>query len=388
MPKNNLKIAYLSTWPPRPCGIATFTSDLAHAIEKVNPKISWEVITIDEPGAKHDYDNRVTFVIKQDDFETYKKAAEYINNHNFDLVNLQHEYNLYGGELGEWILDFLSEIKIPIVTTFHTIPFPELFKGKNPKKKIKILKNIASESQKIVTMSRTGFLKLNKEYKIPSQKISIIPHGGPMIERIPIKRAKEKLGFSPSTYILSSYGLIGWDKNYEQIIKALPKIISIFPKTIFLICGQEHPVLSRDYYDFLKGLVRKLNLDKNVIFVAHYLTLKELIQYLQATDIFLHTSAILSLSSSGTLTYAIIAGRSIITTPFVYAKEVLKEKGIFVPLNDSDRLADEIIKVLKNPKEKNKKEEEMYRFGQNLLWPKMAKKYIDVFSKVIEGKNE
>jgi glycosyltransferase involved in cell wall biosynthesis len=382
-----LKIAYVSTWPPRECGIATFCQDLAKSIEKADPKISWQVIAINETGKKYRYDNKVKFQIDQEDFKTYQKAAEYINRSDINILSIQHEYGIFGGEVGEMIIDFINLVKKPIVTTIHSVPYPKLWKGINPKKKIKILKELGKQSEKLVAICHTGKDILTKEYQIPASKIEVIYHGGPEIKKVDLKTAKKKIGFSEDTNIIMSYGLLRPDKNYEQVINALPRILSRFPNTIFLICGEDHPTLGHDYYHLLQELIKKLNLEKKVIFIHKYLTLSEIIDYLRASDILTHTTYILNMASSGVLTYGMIAGKCIIATPFFYAKEVLAQnRGILIPVNDSEILAKRVIELLENPLAKQKMEKKISKFGQKFAWPRIGKRYLNLFQRVLHEK--
>jgi len=382
-----LKIAYLSTWPPRECGIATFCQDLATAIEKEDPKISWEVIAIDPSGEKLKYDKRVNFQIDQEKMADYQKAASYINNSEIDLLSIQHEYGIFGGEVGEMILDFINLVKKPIVVTVHSVPYPKLWRGINPKKKIKILKELGKRAEKLVAICHTGKDIMIKDYQIPASKIDVIYHGGPEIKRVDLKTAKKKIGFSENANIIMSYGLLRPDKNYEQVINALPQILSCFPNTFFLICGKDHPALGHNYYLSLQKLIKKLKLEKNVVFIHKYLTLAEIIDYLRASDILTHTSYILNMASSGVLTYGMIAGKCIIATPFFYAKEVLSQnRGILVPLNDSETLAKKVIELLKDPLAKQEMEKRMWKFGQNFSWSRVGRSYLNLFRRVINEK--
>jgi len=381
-----LKIAYLTTWLPRPCGIATFTKDMARNIQLVNPKIHWEVIALNEPGDKFKYDSRVKTQIYRDDFKTYQKAADYINNSNIDIVIVQYEFNLY--EPKGFLPEFLSLINKKIITIFHAVPFPELYRSEKIPKRIKALKEVSVKSHKIITMCQTARLKMIKDYNVPAKKIVVIPHGGPNFKRVSRESAKKKIGIPSSKIILSSFGLIRQNKNFEQVIEALKWVVPKFPEAQFFICGEEHPLMSRDYYSYLKKLVEELNLKQNVVFVNHFLTPEEIAKYLQATDIFIHSGNFLSMISSGTLTFAITAGKCILSTPFIYDKEILKQKrGFLFPVGKPKILAKKIINLLENPKLRKEAEDRAWLFGQDLLWPKIAKKYLDLFKQTIKERD-
>lgn len=386
MSKNSLKIAYVSTWPPRECGIATFTQDMARHIQLVDPKIHWEVIALNEPGDKFKYDSRVKAQIDREDFHTYRKAADYINRSNIDIVVVQHEFNLY--EPKGFLVEFLSLLKKEIITIFHSVPFPELDRNEKNPKRIEILKEVSAKSHKVITMCQTARLKMIKDYNIPAKKIAVIPHGGPDFKRVNRIDAKKIIGVPASKIILSSFGLIRQNKNFEQVIEALKWVVRKFPEVQFFICGKEHPRISKGYHSYLKKLVQKLDLKKNVVFVDHYLSFKEITNYLQATDIFIHSGNYLSMISSGVITFALTAGKCILSTPFIYAKEVLREqRGFFFPVSKPKILAKKIIDLLENPKLREKTENRAWLFGQKLLWSKIAQKYLDLFRKTLKETN-
>jgi len=372
-----LKIAYLTTWPPRECGIATFTQDVAKTIAQISPKIDWEVIALNEPNTKYDYDRKVVMIIERDKYETYKKAAQYINESEADAINFQHEFNLF--EPKNHLRRFLEMIKKPIITTLHTVFFPEIYKTPKLKKRNIALRSVLKNSDYIVTMCQSGIEKIIKEYSFPRKNAFVIPHGAPEIERISSGKAKKKIGYQNKNIILS-YGLIGKGKNFEQMIKAMPEILKRFPNTVYVIAGETHPRLSHDYHNFLKFLAKKLRLADKIVFIDHYMALDKIKNLIQATDIFVNTGRILNMVSSGTLTYAMVAGKCVISTPFIYAKDVLaKGRGQFVNVNDHQGLAKIIINLFKNPKKIKQYEDKAYRYGRLLTWPKVCKEYVKLF---------
>lgn len=379
-----MKIAYLSTWPPRECGIATFTQDLAYAVEKVDSSISWEVLALNEPGTKYNYDKKVALVINRENYKDYKKAVDYINKSGINAVVLQHEFNLY--EPKSYLFKLLYLMKKPIITVLHTVFFPEIYKTPKLKSRTKALKKIIEKSTLLITMCKIGASKIRKDYNLPKDRIFAVYHGAPKIKRVNQVEIKKKLGLSKKELILS-YGLIGRGKNLEQVILAMPSIIKKFPNAVYCVLGKTHPRLPKTYHNFLKDLVKKLNLTKNVYFVDHYLSFQEITDWLSAADIFVNTSRILNQVSSGTLTYALTAGKCIIATPFIYAKDVLsRRRGVIVPVDDYEALAKKVIELLSNLKKRKEYEKRAYEFGQRLLWPNIAKEYIKIFKKAINQK--
>lgn len=372
------RIAYLSTYPPRECGIATFTKDLIDAMDEVNAFKS-VVIAIDNEGELNDYARRVKCVIERNSIETYAEAAEYINESNVDLVNLQHEFGLFGGGRGEYIIEFLDNVKKPVVTTLHTV-VPNF-----DAKSLKILRHIVNRSAAVVVIANSA-VKMLKQQGISCKNCFVIPHGCPDIDFVDSKPIKESLGLD-NRLVASTFGLISRGKGIEYAIRALPYVVKNAPDLVYLIIGQTHPEVRKregeTYRNSLMQLVNELGLEKHVRFTNHFLSKRELIRYLQATDIYLTPYISPNQISSGALTYALGAGKAVVSTPYFHAQETIDgNRGILCNFNDPISLAEGINKLLDNNFRKTL-QRRVYRYSRRFLWSNVAKTYGELFKVVI-----
>ena len=375
------RVAYLSTYPPRECGIATFTKDLIDTIDEING-FKPSVIAINEKGAIYDYDRRVKWNIARDSPEDYVEAADYVNSSNIGLVNLQHEFGLFGGEYGEYIKIFLEKVKKPVVTTLHTVQ-----QSFNPKA-IEVLKCITNRSASIVVIAQSA-TKILRNQGISCKKCVVIPHGCPNIEFVDNNESiKESLGLE-NRLVASTFGLISSGKGIEYAIRALPYVVEKEPRILYLVIGQTHPEVRKQegekYRNRLMKLVSELGLDEHVRFHNRFLSKRELIKYLQATDIYLTPYISPNQISSGTLTYALGAGKAVISTPYFHAQETLaNNRGLFCKFKDPVSMAEGIDKLLDESFRKNI-QKRAYRYSRRFLWTNVARKYIDLFKTVIKN---
>jgi len=373
------QIAYLSSYPPRECGIATFTKDLIDTIEELygfNPS----VLAINQKGAIYDYKDRVKIEIKRDYKENYIQAAQYINSSNIDLVNLQHEFGLFGGECGEYIKFFLETLKKPVVTTLHTV-LPDF----SPKA-LEVLKSITEASASTIVISYSAIEMLTNQ-GINCRNIKVIPHGCPNIEFVDTKQAKIELGLK-NRLVASTFGLISSGKGIEYAIRALSHVVKKEPRILYLIIGQTHPEVIKQegekYRNSLQQLVSELGLEANVRFINRFLSKLELIKYLQATDIYLTPYISPYQISSGTLTYAAGAGKAIVSTPYFHAQDILADnRGVFCKFKDSISLAEGIIELL-DAKVRKAMQKRIYKFSRRFVWANIAQEYVNLFNRVIE----
>jgi CBS domain-containing protein len=317
-----LKVAYISTYPPRECGIATFTNDLVNAISRLYITASPKIIAINDRGGYYNYPSYVSFQIEREEIESYKEAADYINQSQIDIVNLQHEYGLFGGTWGENILALLEHLKKPVVTTFHTIL------QEPPADAKRVLDGVLKLSDYVIVMARVGIRILEQLYETYGDKAQYIPHGCPNVPFISSSSIKQGLGLEDRT-VLSTFGLISRGKGIEYAIKALPEIVKFHPKAFYLVIGETHPEVRKhegeSYRQSLFDTVRDLSLDNNVRFVNRFLDKSELIRFLQATDVYILPYPNRDQISSGTLLYALSTGKAIVSTPFLHAQEVMDE---------------------------------------------------------------
>ena len=336
------RVAYLSTYPPRECGIATFKKDLIDATDELN-EFEPTVIAVNKTNAIHAYDRRVNLEINRDSIDDYAQAARYINSSNIQLVNIQHEFGLFGGDYGEYIINFLETIKKPVVTTLHTV-HPDF-----NQKALEVLKCISDKSASIVVIAHAA-IKILKKQGISCKNCVVIPHGCPKIDLVDNEPIKASLGLK-NRLVASTFGLISSGKGIEYAIRALPYVIKKEPRIVYLIIGQTHPEVRKNegekYRNELIKLVSELRLEGHVRFYNRFLSKDELIRYLQATDIYLTPYISPNQISSGALTYAIGAGKPAVSTPYFHAQEMLaNNRGVLCKFNDPASLADGITKLV------------------------------------------
>jgi glycosyltransferase involved in cell wall biosynthesis len=386
-----LRVAYVSSYAPRECGIATFTEDLTKYIDELEVLAPSSIIAINDPGASYNYGKEVVCQIDEEIKSTYKTAANCINDSGFDLVNVQHEFGLFGGEWGVYLLKFLKELKKPVVTTMHTTLFPDSHIFQSPeslKAHNKVVKGIGKVSSAIVVMTKMAAQILNESYRIAKDTIKIIPHGSPNFSFVPTEPAKDALGLEGRT-VLSTFGLLSRDKGIQHAINALPAVVQQHPDILYLIIGVTHPQVrmheGEKYRKRLKRLVDYLELQDNVRFHNRFITKEELIQYLEATDVYICPYNKKDQLSSGTVTYALAAGKPIVSTPFYYAQELLAEdRGILCKFRSPRSIANGINELLDNPEKKARIEKNAYEYGQSMTWPKVASRYADLFKQFVQ----
>ena len=334
-----------------------------------------------KPEDNSTYGHEVKFKINQYKIDSYIKAAEHINKSRADVVVLEHEFGLYGGQYGEYIIKLMELVKKPLIVTTHTIP-DDASKGYGL-----VLKDVIKFAQKVIVMMPQSLGKLIKKYKYPREKIEIIPHGVPDIHLEPNYKHKKKKGLE-GRLIIGNINLLSEIKGLEYTIEALRDIKKQFPNVLYLIIGQTHPVVLQNvgekYRKFLKAKIKMYNLNENVKFINEYLTLDKLVEWLKTIDIYITPYLDPQQSASGALAYAIGAGKVCISTPYLYAKEVLAEgRGILVPFRNSGAIADAVIDIFKNPQKKSAIEMKTYKFGRLMTWYNVALQHLELFDEVI-----
>lgn len=387
------KIAHFTSFLPRACGIATYAYALRKIINDKKPNLEDFIVAMDNDGKKYKYTSAVKFHFNDDNAEDYKKAAEFINQSDAELVNIQHEFGLYGAKVnpdtlgqndGKNFLIFLRALKKPAVTTLHMVykkPVPH---------HLEVVREICQLSAKIVVLSEVAKNLLVKKYGIESDKIQVIAHGAPNVPPYSTGFFKEMMGFSKKDFIISTFGLIRPKKGYEYLIEAMPAIIKKEPRTKLLIIGRYHPQRGPEYYKMLKDKARDLKITNNVKFINKFVGYSELLNYLMATNIFVAPFTVMEQVSSGTLIYAMAAGRACISTPFDYAKEALADRrGLFVPPKNSQAITKEIEFLMDHPKARHHMQNMAYRYARKQIWSKTARSYISLFEQVAkEGKEK
>lgn len=374
-------IAFLGSFLPRNCGIATFTYDLSNAVSK-QAGLDQEVIVaaMNDVPEGYAYPDVVKFEIRQDHQIDYSRAADFLNFSHIDVVSLQHEYGIFGGEYGSNILTFLRDLARPAVVTCHTV-----LKEPMPMQK-ELLCEIAAESEKLVVMSKLAFGFLKDAYGIPSDKIAYIPHGIHDVAFIDPNYYKDKFGVE-GRKVLLTFGLLGPHKGIEYMIEALPEIVKRHPKTTYVILGATHPYYVRKegeaYRLGLQRRVRALGLEDHVLFHPRFVELDELLEYLGATDIFITPYLKLQQITSGSLSYAMGTGKAVISTPYWHAEEMLADgRGCLVPPRDPAALAGAVIGLLDDEVKLTAMRKLAYNHCRGMVWSAVARSYLDLFDEV------
>lgn len=381
--RRSLNIIYVSSYIPRKCGIATYTKDLTNAINLLNSHSLAEILAINHPEENLEYPWEAKFKIVHDDLSTYISAAEYVNQSHADIVSLEHEFGLFGGECGEYILPFVEALEVPLITTFHTVVTN--YEGKQAE----ILKRIAQKSEAIIVMMEDVAARLVEHYGIPQEKIVVIPHGVPDIpfNSGDIQKRKRKMS---DRLVLGNINLLDTNKGIEYALEAVAEIKKTIPEVLYVIIGQTHPEVVRRngeaYRNFLKKRIRELGISENVRFVNEYLPLNELIDWLKTIDIYITPYLDPQQVTSGALAYAIGAGKACISTPYIYSKEMLAGgRGILIPFRDSTAIAGAVLELARNPEKKKEIEMNAYQFGRLMTWPNVAQSQLNLFRVIVAG---
>ncbi len=382
------KICFLGNYPPKECGIATFTKDLVAAMNRrLNPKLRSRVIALNDSDTHYNYDKRVILSLNRESPEEYREMAHVVNNSpDHRLVCIQHEFGIFGGNYGENLLLFLEELEKPVAVTFHSIlPTPTA-------ERKRVVKEIASKSSAIIVMADAAVDILNKDYDIDRSKIYVIPHGVPNVRFSPPDQFKKKLGLDGKTVILT-FGLLSVGKGIEYMIKALPPLVKKYPNLLYLVVGETHPVVRKNegesYRNYLTQLVKDLGLENHVKFLNKYLSLngtnKELTEYIQACDIYAFTNLEREQITSGTLAYAVGCGRPVVATPILYAKELLaQDRGIVIKdFRSPEAFAEALDKLLSDPEMRNNMAESSYAYGRQMTWLNIASRHLSVFNRIV-----
>jgi len=378
-----IRVIYVSSYIPRYCGIATFTKDLTNAINLLNPYALAEIMVMNRHVEQLEYPWEVKFKIEQENLSTYLQAAEYINQSGADLVCLEHEFGIFGGKSGEYILPFIESLQIPLVTTLHTVV------ANADSTEGGILKRIIKKSVAVTVMLEKVKAKLVKDYNIPEEKVVAIPHGTPDLPYSPTAGYKKKRNLS-DRLILGNVNLLTPSRGVEYILEAVALIAKKYPNVLYAVIGQTHPVYVREngeaYRTFLKKKVKELGIEKNVRFVNEYVSLEELINWLKTIDFYITAYLDPEQAASGGLAYAVGAGKSCISTPYLYAREILAQgRGIIVPFRDSKAIASAVIDLWGNEGKRTRMEKKAYEYGRLMTWPNVAFQYLELFKTVLDA---
>jgi glycosyltransferase involved in cell wall biosynthesis len=378
-------VAVIGNYLPRLCGIATFTTDLVEALSKEAPDINCWAVAMNDIPEGYAYPEKVRFEINHKKLSDYSVASEYLNIGNADIVCVQHEYGIFGGPAGSHILKLLADLRMPVVTTLHTV-----LKDPDPEYREVMLK-LCDLSEKLIVMSRKAFDFLQDIYAVPEEKIVFIHHGIPDTPFIDPNFYKDQFGMEGKKVLLT-FGLLSPDKGIETVLQALPAVIKKHPDVAYILLGATHPHILKEHGDeyrlSLQQLVLQLNLIDHVVFQNRFVELKELCEFLGTADLYLTPYLNEAQITSGTLAYAMGTGKAVISTPYWYATEMLAEgRGIIVPFEDPDAMAEQINNLLDNDVKLQKMRKKAYTFCREAIWKEVSRRYLEVFSKVQVGRS-
>jgi len=371
------RLAILGNHLPRQCGIATFTTDLSDSIAAQFSKLDCVVVAMNDGGQSYLYPPRVGFEIDEGDIGSYRRAAEFLNANRVDVVSVQHEYGIFGGKAGNYLLTLLRKLRMPIVTTVHTIL------GKPDSMQRRAMNEIARLSRRLVAMSAHGAALLHNVHGVPEHKIDIIPHG---IPSVPFASSnKKELGIEGKSVIFT-FGLLSPDKGIEHVIDALPAILTRYPDTVYVVLGATHPHIKErygeSYRESLERRAQGLGVESNMIFHNRFVSRGELVKFLSAADIYITPYLNPEQSTSGTLAYAFGSGKAIISTPYLYARELLADgRGTLVPWRDSQTIARAVVDLLSDDAKRLALCARAAAHGRSMVWPAVAHRYLQSFDR-------
>jgi glycosyltransferase involved in cell wall biosynthesis len=376
-PSELRKIAFVGDYLPRKCGIATFTSDVLSAVAAEYPRSQCVAVPVNDLPGGYKYPKEVRFEIEEQDLPSYVRAADFLNISNADLVCVQHEFGIYGGPSGSHLLALLRELRMPVVTTLHTVL------GQPNAEQQRVMQELIARSTRLVVMAERGRKMLEEIYQAPPAKIDLIPHGIPDIPFVDPNFYKDQFGVE-GRLVLLTFGLLSPNKGIENVLNALPDIVAEFPNTVYIVLGATHPNLVREqgetYRLSLERLAKKNKVQKNVIFYNRFVELEELKEFIGAADVYitpyLHEAQI----TSGTLAYAFGAGKAVVSTPYWHAVELLAEdRGALVPFGDAKAIAREVVGLLRDENRRTLIRKNAYKLGREMIWSNVARLYMRSF---------
>ena len=371
------RIAFIGNSLPRRCGIATFTTDLQHAVAASRTDLEAVIVAMTDHGQVYDYPSTVGFQINDDRPEDYIRAAEFLNNGRFEVVSLQHEFGIFGGDAGSHILALLSRLTMPVVTTLHTVL------AEPTKTQREVIVRIVDASSKVVVMAEKGRELLRTVYQVADEKIEIIAHGIPEFAFVEPDEAKARRGFGNRAVILT-FGLLSHNKGIEVMIDAMPAILRSRPDAVYVVLGATHPNLIRDqgeaYRDSLMARVDKLGVEKHVVFLDQFVDQATLLDFISMCDVYVTPYLNESQMTSGTLAYSFGLGKAVVSTPYWHARELLADgRGILVPFGDAGAIGNEIAKLLTNEVLRQAMRKRAYSSSRSMIWERTAERYVSAF---------
>ncbi len=382
-PPNTKNIAFLGDYVPRRCGIATFTADICEAVAAEFPQTQCIVGSVNDRPEGYDYPERVRFEIDERELDSYRRAAGFLNINNVEVVSVQHEFGIYGGPAGSHLLDFLREVRKPVVTTLHTV-----LSEPNADQRM-VMEQLDLLSNRFIVMAERGQRMLESIYGIDPAKIDLIPHGVIDMPFIDSNFFKDVFGVEGKTVLLT-FGLLSPNKGIEYVIEALPAILKRHPNIVYLVLGATHPhLLAQEgevYRRRLERLAVERGVAKQVIFHDRFVMIEELKEFIGAADIYITPYLNEAQVTSGTLAYTFGAGKAVISTPYWHAQELLAgERGVLVPFRDSSAIADGVNHFLSNPTLMTAMRKRAWKAGREMIWPVVARRYMESFERARAG---
>ena len=373
------RIAFLGGFLPRLCGIATFTHDLCEAVAGAAPGSHCYAGAVNDRLDAYEYPPRVRLELDEKDLDSYRRAADFLNFDNAGVLCVQHEFGIYGGPAGSHLLALLKEVRMPVVTTLHTV-----LREPNAAQR-KVMEGLVRHSDRLVVMAQKGAEILRETYGVPDAKVDLIPHGIPDLPFIDSSFYKAQLGVE-GRMVLLTFGLLGPGKGIEHAIQALPAIVKRHPNVVYLVLGATHPhLVARDGESYRLGLERlaeACGVKDHVIFYNRFVSLEDLKEFIGATDIYLTPYLNEAQITSGTLAYVFGAGKAVVSTPYWHAQELLADgQGILVPFRDPQAIAEGVCTYLDEPVRLQQTREKAYRIGRGMIWPAVAERYLESFQR-------
>jgi glycosyltransferase involved in cell wall biosynthesis len=373
------KIAFVGDYLPRKCGIATFTYDLCTSVSTQYPGTDAFVVPINDVPQGYEYPAEIRFEIEEQEVDSYARAADFLNFANTDIVSLQHEYGIFGGPAGSHVVRLLRDLRMPIVTTLHTV-----LKEPSTDQR-RVLCQVAELSARLIVMSERAATFLRDVYGIPDAKIDVIAHGIPDMPFVDPNFYKDQFGVE-GKFVALTFGLLSPNKGIERMLRAMPAILREFPNFVYIVLGATHPNLIREqgerYRISLERLAKDLGLKTNVSFYNRFVEIDELIEFIGMADIYITPYLNPAQITSGTLAYAFGCGKAVVSTPYWYAQELLAEgRGVLVPFDDSAALAREICELLRDEPRRHAMRKKAYMLGREMIWSHVAHLYMDSFQR-------
>src|ERR1700726_143378 len=378
------KIAFVGDHLPRKCGIATFTSDLLAAVSSAHPESHCLAVSVNDIPSGYEYPEVVRFEIEEQDLSSYLRAADFLNINNVDMVCLQHEFGIFGGPAGGHILAFLRELRMPVVTTLHTV----LLEPRADQRRV--MQELISLSTRVVIMTERGREMLQEIYEAPPAKIDLIAHGIPDVGFVDPTYFKDQFGVE-GRVVLLTFGLLSPNKGIEYVLNALPSILAEFPDVVYIVLGATHPNELREHGEAyrlsLEILAKKNRVEKSVIFYNQFVDLENLKEFIGAADLYITPYPHEAQITSGPLAYAFGAGKAVGSTPYWHAAELLADdRGVLVPFGDAPAIAREVNELLRDDNRRHAMRKNAYRIGREMIWSNVAQLYMHSFeSSRLEG---